>query len=423
MKRIAFGILGCRVNRYETEAMRLQFPSPPYCHVSLDEKADIYIVNTCTVTARADHKSRQLIRALKRRNPEAFIIVTGCYAQRVPNEVLSVEGVSLVLGNKEKERIREYIEAFTHPSFMAGDILGEREYGSLSLNGGRPFGTRAFLKIQDGCNRFCSYCIVPYVRGRPRSRSLASILDEVKRLRGMGFMEVVLCGVNLGLYERDGVRLPDVIEEIEGIERVRLSSLEPDTIDDRLIRLFSIDGKFCPHIHLSLQSGDERLLKKMGRLYTPDYLREVVMKLRRACPDISITADVMVGFPEEDEESLLRTHRLIKELGLNGLHVFRYSPRPGTLAYEFKDSVPSRLKEERAKRLLLLSKRLNLSYRMRFLGRETLVLIESKRENGFVSGLTPNYLRLYLNEDLPPNTMIRARITDVKEEVTLAKRI
>jgi threonylcarbamoyladenosine tRNA methylthiotransferase MtaB len=426
VKRIAFGTLGCRVNKYEEEAMRLQFPSPPYQHVPLEEEADIYIINTCTVTRRADHKSRHLIRALKRGNPSAFIVVTGCYAQRAPQEILSIEGVSLVLGNKEKERIREYIEALREPCFKVEDISKEKDYGLLSLGNGKPQWTRAFMKIQDGCDRFCSYCIVPYVRGKPRSRPLTSILEEVKRLKEMGFKEIVLCGINLGMYESDGARLSTIIErieEIEGIERIRLSSLEPDTIDDELIRLFSKRGKLCPHIHLSLQSGDSELLKRMGRFYTGERFKGLVLKLKDTNPLISITADVIVGFPGEDEGSFLKTYKLIQELGLCSLHIFKYSPRPGTLASNWGDPVSWEVKEERAKRLAILSNELNLKYRERFLGKETLVLIEEKRRDGLRSGLTPEYIRLYFNEDLPPNTIVKALITKIEGEVTFAKSI
>lgn len=420
MKRIAFATFGCRVNRYETEAMRLSL-LPSYQYVPLSEEADIYIINTCTVTSRSDHKSRQLIRSIKRRNPSAMIVVTGCYPQRAPDEVLSIEGVSLVLGNDEKGRVKYEIELDGAPSIRVGDICKKREYSSPSLNGGKPLQTRPFVKIQDGCDRFCYYCIVPYVRGRARGRPLSSIMDEIRMIASMGFKEVVLCGINIGTYHVDGVDLPGLLRrimDVDGIERVRLSSLEPDTIGDGLIELFLSNKKLCPHIHLSLQTGDQGLLRRMGRHYTIEEIRDVVNRLREGVPDISITSDVMVGFPGEDDRSFLKTYDFIKEIDLSSIHIFRYSKRPGTISYSFKESIPPRIKQERARRLALLSKELNLRYRMRFLGRETTVLIEDGR-----SGLMPNYIRVSFDEDLPKGSIIKARIIDVRDEVTVGKRI
>lgn len=417
MKKIAITTLGCKVNRYETECIRAQFTPPEYFVVFLEEEADIHIVNTCTVTQRADHKSRQAIRAAIKKSPEALIVVTGCYVQRSPNEIARIKGVDLVLGNQEKAKIRETIESFTGHT---------TDHSPITLEDRLPRQTRAYIKIQDGCDRFCNYCIVPYVRGKPRSRPLEDVMAEIRSLASSGFKEVVLCGINLGSYGRDLEKetlsqLIKEIEKVEGLARIRLSSLEPDLIDDELIETISSSSRVCPHLHISLQSGDDGILSKMNRNYTTAQFRSLIQRLNSSIPDIAVTTDVMVGFPGEGEESFQRTYKFIEEMDFSNLHVFKYSLREGTLASRFRDTVSEKIKKERAQMLAGLKKRLNLDFRKRFLGQEVEVLSEEKERNGYMVGLTPHYIRVFLEGDeIPPNEIVKVKIEEIGPDFTFS---
>lgn len=428
VKRVALASLGCKVNQYETECIRAQFILPKYLLVPFEEEADIYIINTCTVTQRADHKSRQLIRSSIKRNPKALIVVTGCYAERQPDEVASVEGVDLVLGNKEKVKIRKEVECFLSgggPYVEVAGVSGIKGYDSISLGEGVPWQTRAFVKIQDGCNQSCAYCVVPFVRGRSRSRTSEDVFREVERLTEKGFKEVVLCGINLGSYGQDSrggilAKLIRIIEEIKDLKRLRLSSLEPDKIDDELVQAISNSSKVCPHLHIPLQSGDDRILSKMNRRYNSNDYRNLVTRSREAIPGIAITTDVLVGFPGEDEESFSRTYTFIKEIGFSDLHIFKYSRRQETPAARLKETVPEGIKEERGKVLAGLKKRLNLDFRRRFLSQEVELLIEDKKKDGYTVGLTPHYIRVFLTDSqVSVNQIVKARIDRVAPDLTL----
>ncbi|HHY91013.1 MAG TPA: tRNA (N(6)-L-threonylcarbamoyladenosine(37)-C(2))-methylthiotransferase MtaB, partial [Clostridiales bacterium] len=314
METVAFYTLGCKVNQYETEAMKELFEKAGYTIVEAEGKADVYVINTCTVTNLGDRKSRQFIRRAKRNNPESIIAVVGCYAQIAPEEVLSIEGVNLILGTKDRNRIVEYVEQAKKSRGkinVVEDIMKADEFEEMPIEKMQGK-TRAYLKIQEGCNQYCSYCIIPYARGPIRSRKLEDIVHEVRRLEQHGFKEIVLTGIHIASYGKDLGKntLLDVIRSVhnaEGIQRIRLSSIEPTIMTEAFVEELSKLEKVCPHFHLSLQSGCDETLKRMNRKYTTDEYRRVVHRLRKIWPDVSITTDIMVGFPGETEEEFEKT--------------------------------------------------------------------------------------------------------------------
>lgn len=416
MKRVAITTLGCKVNQYETSRISAQFNRPGYRLVPFEEEADIYIINTCTVTQRADHRSRQSIRAAIKRNPAAFIVVTGCYVERCPSEIVRIEGVDLILDNQKKSKIREAIEEYIglsssdSPPFTSENLL--------------PLKTRAMVKIQDGCDRFCAYCILPYIRGRSRSRPPEDVLAEILTLVNNGFKEVVLCGINLGSYGHDSrMTLSQLIRKIEGIDglrRIRLSSLEPDLVDEEIIKILQNSSKVTPHLHIPLQSGDDEILSKMNRRYSTRQFRDLTETLKQQIREIAITTDVIVGFPGEDEGSFQRTYRFIEEMGFSNLHIFKYSAREGTEAFRLGD-VPEERKRERAQLLAGLKKRLNLNHRRKYLGQVVEILTEAKECDTYTAGLTPQYVRVFLKGGAPVNEILKVKVEEVTSNFTRGK--
>lgn len=407
MKRAAFHNLGCKVNAYETEAMIQQMEAAGYEIVPFEETADIYIINTCTVTGIADRKSRQMLHRAKKRNPDALVVAVGCYVQADPKEAAADEAVDLIVGNDQKGRLVEVIEK--HADAML-DIAASREYESLSVSRSSEH-TRAFLKIQDGCNQFCSYCLIPYVRGRVRSRRPEDVVAEAARLAEAGCREVVLTGIHLSSYGVDfeggemGPPLQDLIlrlAELPGIARIRLGSLEPRIITEEFVKTISSCDKICPHFHLSLQSGCDATLKRMNRRYTAGEYYEKCELLRKAFQHPAITTDVIVGFPGETDEEFEETRAFLEKVKFYEMHVFKYSVRQGTRAAKMPDQVPEQIKTARSNILLSMDERYSEEFRRWYDGKEQELLLEEVVEHDgkrcFV-GHTREYVKGYVEED------------------------
>ena len=418
--RIAFKTLGCRLNQYETEVMKERLRRAGFTIVEPDEEADLFIINTCTVTARAEAKARQYIHRFARRGP---VLVTGCWATVAPEEALR-EGATLVFGNAAKLEVVELV-------WRA--LAGER--GSIELKGHQiaeeriardSEHTRAFVKVQDGCDRFCTYCRTIFARGRSRSKPLEVVVAEVKGLVRNGYREVVLTGIDLADYMKDPRALPELLwalDAIPGLERIRLSSLNPQGVTPELAEFFRESRKACPYFHIPLQSGDDALLRRMNRGYTVAEYREKVALLREEVPNATFGADVMVGFPGETEESFERTCKLVEEVGFIRLHIFRYSPRPGTAAARFPDQVPEGVKRARLERLRELGREVGLRAKREFLGRVLRVLVEEQTPEGHWRGWTENYLDVHLPGELRPGQIIPVRLERVAAEGHLYGRM
>lgn len=399
-KKLATVTLGCKVNQYDTDSVITQFLEAGYKVVDFHEVADIYLINTCTVTNLGDRKSRQMIRRATKRNPQAKIVVMGCLAQTTPEEITALEGVTLVVGTQGRGRILEEIEALERgdQTSLVEDIFQITEFEDLpALDfSGR---TRATLKIQDGCNQFCTYCRVPFARGRSRSRERHSVLAQVKQLVEEGFAEIVLTGIHLGLYGQDlepSISLAQISKEIAdtaGLQRLRISSVDPHEITDELLDLVVNHPVLCRHLHIPLQSGSNQVLQRMKRNYSREDFQEIVRKIRRQIPDVAITTDIMVGFPGETEEDFSQTMELAKEVAFSKIHVFQYSPREGTVAAKFSHQIEARIKEDRSKRLIELGNTLAYNFHSSFIGREVEVLVEQQGKTEGI-GHTDNYLRV-----------------------------
>lgn len=410
MLKVAFHTLGCKVNQYETEAVLEMYKQKGYEIVDFEDFADVYVINTCTVTNLGDRKSRQMISKAKSQNNQAVIVIMGCYAQTSPAEISKISGVSLIIGTKDRAKIvgltEQYIKNKRQIN-MVDDIFKVKEFEELSIQAYQNR-TRAFIKIQEGCNQFCSYCIIPYARGPIRSRSADNVLSEVKSLKDRDFKEVVLTGIHIASYGKDfnnnnGLTwLIKQIEEINGIERIRLSSLEPTLITDEFVSQLKKNKKFCPHFHLSLQSGCNETLKRMNRKYTISQYKEAVNLLRRNFPDVAVTTDIMVGFPGETDYEFEETFNFAKEICFSKIHVFKYSPRKGTPAFKYTNQIDPKIKEQRSKRLIELSNKCEGLFLNRFNNTVQEVLFEQtyKKDQSFIEGLTKNYINVLAKGDL-----------------------
>jgi threonylcarbamoyladenosine tRNA methylthiotransferase MtaB len=431
-RRVAFSTLGCKVNQYDSEALMALFRRAGYQIVNFDDVADVYLVNTCTVTGRGAAKSRQLIRNAIRRSPLSVVAVAGCYTQTDPDEVAAIPGVSLIIGNQDRDRVVELCEQAAdapEPIRAVNNIWLAREFEEMPVDSFLGH-TRAVVKIQEGCNIFCTFCIIPYARGTPRSRRPESVIEEVSRLAAEGFREVVLTGIHLGSYGRDykhEFTLARVVEEltsIEGLDRIRLSSLEPKHVSGHLMDLLEHNPKVCRHLHLSLQSGSRTVLERMKRAYTAQEYREVVQELRRRIPDLGLTTDVIVGFPGETEEEHQESMAFIREMGFARLHVFPFSPRKGTPAATMGGQVPKAVKERRTHEMIALGRELALAFAHAHEGQTLMVLTEEEAdtEHGWLEGYTDNYLRVrFPGGDELRNCIIPVRITAMDEEVCLGE--
>ena len=426
MKKVAFYTLGCKVNQYETEAMLEMFKKDGYVQVDSEEYADVYVINTCTVTHMSDRKSRQYIRRMKKLNPNAIIAVVGCYSQVSPEEILEIEEVNLVMGTNERRQIVEEIKKLdaTKKASTVDDIMKVRAFEEIEINqtNGR---TRAFMKIQDGCDRFCTYCIIPYARGgKVRSRDLDSIVNEAKKLADNGYKEVVLTGIHVASYGKDVrdeqmnlLRVIKEVDKIEGIKRIRLSSVEPILFTDEFVSEVSKMDKVCPHYHLSLQSGCDETLKRMNRRYTTAEYKEIVDRLRENIPNVAITTDVIVGFPGETNDEFNKTYEFLRDIELSQMHVFKYSPRKGTPAATMENQVDPQMKQFRSDKLLNLTKENFNKFASKFIGEEMDVLFETNIVDNKYEGLTPNYIRVVVDSEKDiEGQILKVKITDVKNE-------
>lgn len=398
-KKAAFITLGCKVNTAETEGMKKLFRDAGYEIVAESEFADVYVINTCTVTNMGDRKSRHMLRRANKLNPDAVIAAVGCFAQVSPDEAAKIEGVNLVVGNNMKHNIVELVEKVkdSGPQKYVNERKALSEFEELPIETYDEH-TRAFIKIQDGCDQFCSYCIIPYARGPVRSRRVTEILREAEGLTQRGFKEIVLTGIHLTSYGvKEGTDLGELIKElhkVKGLERIRLGSLEPMFLSPDFVSGIENLPKLCPHFHISLQSGCASTLKRMNRRYTPEDYRDIVKRLREKVPNVTITTDIMVGFPGETEEEFKESYEFCKEMEFLWIHVFKYSPRKGTPASRYPNQIDAEVKERRSKIMIELAEEMKRNVLGSFIGKEMPILIEQPAgtDSSDMEGHTPNYL-------------------------------
>ena len=414
-KVVRFVTLGCKVNQYETNAMAQKFLEKGYQIIeeitpeNEDIKPDICIINTCTVTNMSDRKSRQMLRRMKEKNPETIVVAVGCYAQVAKEELAKIPEIDLVLGNNEKVEVVKHVEEYINNNINnveLDDVMYSKEFSDFG-NVTYTEKTRAVIKIQDGCDRFCSYCIIPYARGRVRSRKPESIISEITQIASKGIKEVVITGIHIASYGKDfamskddklaNYRLIDLLEEIneiQGIQRIRLGSIEPLLITEEFVERLKKLEKICHHFHLSLQSGCDETLKRMNRRYTTEQFKEIVRLLRKAYEDVNLTTDIIVGFPGETDEEFNKTYQFLKEIKFYKMHVFKYSPRKGTKAAVMPNQISGDMKEERSKKLIELSDRNEIEYNNSYIGKNVEVLFEEEKD-GMYKGHTQNYIMVY----------------------------
>lgn len=423
-RKVAFYTLGCKLNFAETSTISRSFPEEHFERVSPDSKADVYVINTCTVTDTADRKCRQAIRKFIQRSPEAVIAVVGCYAQLRPEAVSLIPGVDLILGNNEKFDVVRYLETRTgnkKPEIHLCGVLSPDQFNSSFSVGDR---TRSFLKIQDGCDYNCAYCTIPMARGPSRNEKIEVLIREAERIAGSGTREIVLTGVNIGDFGRSTgeslTRLLEQLVKIPGIERLRLSSIEPNLITKEIIRLTATEEKILPHFHIPLQSGSDNVLKLMRRRYKRDLFSSRILEIREAIPLAGIGVDVIVGFPGETDNDAEETYNFLRSLPVSYLHVFNFSERPGTPASEMKGKVPFQARDHRSKKLISLSREKHIRFSRLNIGTTTRVLFEGSRKNGRISGFTENYLKVDYPWDASLSGTIRTvRITGSDEKDNL----
>lgn len=402
MKKVKFSTLGCKVNQYETEAMAELFVKNGY-EITEDYNCDVFVLNTCTVTNLSDRKSRQQISKIRSENSDAIIAVVGCYSQVSPDEIENIEGVNVILGTKYRKEIVELCELAKSSNKIINKVenIGKnREFEELTINTEHSM-TRAYIKIQEGCSQFCSYCIIPYARGPIRSRNIRDIVLEAKRLADNGFKEIVLTGIHVASYgkdlENEDIGLIDVIEDIgqiDKIKRIRLSSLEPRIVDKQFLDRLSKLEQFCDHFHLSLQSGSDSILQSMNRKYDTDLYEKTINLIREYYPNAAITTDIIVGFPGETDEDFEKTLNFVDKIQFSKIHVFKYSNRKGTVASKMKNQVSGVVKKERSKLLIEKSKYYTDKFLDNMLNQPIKVLFESKNDDGYIKGYTTNYIRV-----------------------------
>ncbi|MGL5582123.1 MAG: tRNA (N(6)-L-threonylcarbamoyladenosine(37)-C(2))-methylthiotransferase MtaB [Cetobacterium sp.] len=427
-KKVAFYTLGCKVNQYESESIKNQLIKIGYEEENFENKSDIYIVNSCTVTSIADKKTRNVLRRAKKMNPESIVIVTGCYAQTNSKELLEIEEIDFVVGNSNKSGLVDFIQDIENKKskVLTENIFEERAYEEYEFATLREM-SRAYIKIQDGCNNFCSYCKIPFGRGKSRSRSLESICKEIEVLTKEGFKEFIIIGINLGAYGEDldsDVNLETLLEtvvKLEGVERVRIGSMYPDKISDRFIEIMRENSdKLMPHLHISLQSCDNTVLERMRRNYGAELIQERLLKLRENVENMEYTADVIVGFPGETDEMFNNTYEVIKNIGFSDLHVFQYSDREKTLANTFTDKIDGNVKKKRAEVLETLRKEMGKERREKYIGKDLEVLVEEIKEDGCSYGYSQNYLRVKTSEATAGvNELVKVEISNLEKELLI----
>ena len=427
-KRVSFHTLGCKLNFSESSTLAREFERGGYLRVEPSEATDVAVINSCSVTEHADKKCRNIIRKIHRRNPNAIIAVTGCYAQLKPEDIAKIEGVNIVLGNNDKgdlyRRVEELRET-TNTEVYSCSVEEMTRFFAAYSSGDR---TRSFLKVQDGCDYKCAYCTIHYARGHSRNIPIADIVAEAREIVAAGQKEIVITGINTGDFGRTtGEKFIDLLralDEVEGVERYRISSIEPNLITDEIIELCAKSSKFVPHFHIPLQSGSTHILGLMRRRYTADRYRERIAKIREMMPDAFLGVDVIVGVPGEGEEEFMETYRLLEEVGASFLHIFPFSERPGTPAVDMPNKVQPRISTERVQRLEALSSRLHKAFAERYLGSEREVLFESTDRNGLMYGYTDNYLRVSAPYDTALiNNICRVRLVAFDEEGNIRSEI
>ena len=428
-QKVAFYTLGCKVNQYETNAMEQQFKNCGYDIVKNTEIADIYVINTCTVTNVAERKSRQMLRRVKEINENSILIVCGCYAQVAEKELEQIPEIDIILGINEKNKIVEIVEKYIKSKDaetleQVSDVASQKEFldfGDVTYTEKN----RAVVKVQDGCNMFCTYCLIPYARGRIRSRKIESVVSEITQIAKTGIKEVVITGIHVESYGKDfddisdkKIRLIDLLEainKIDGIERIRLSSLEPNVIDEEFIQRLLKLNKICDHFHLSLQSGCDSTLKRMNRKYTTQTYKKAVQLLRENYPEVKLTTDVIVGFPGETNEEFDSTYKFLKEIKFYRMHVFKYSKRRGTPAEKMPNQVDGNIKEQRSRTLIQLSNECENSYNESYIGKNVKVLFE-EFEDGYFRGHTTNYMMVNVKGEAKDEKTFVNQILNVKIE-------
>ena len=430
-KTVAFCTLGCKVNQYETNAMIEQFIKKKYTIKEFNEEADIYIINTCTVTNMADRKSRQMLRRAKELNPNSIIVACGCYAQVAKEELAKIPEIDLIYGTNEKNKIADLIEEKMTEEVLktkkdgkeketkVTDVMYQKEFLDFGVTDYTEK-TRAVIKVQDGCDRFCSYCIIPYARGHVRSRKIQNVVEEIKNIAQKGIKEVVITGIHLASYGKDfkpHAQLIDLLEEINkigGIERIRLGSLEPTLITVEFLDRLSKLEKICDHFHLSLQSGCDETLKRMNRRYTTKEFEEGVELIRKYYKNVALTTDIIVGFPGETDEEFNKTYEFLKKINFYQMHIFKYSPRKGTKAAVMPNQIDGNIKEQRSTKLIELSHNNEIKYNEKEVGKELEVLWEEK-EGDYIKGHTKNYKVVKIPYKNIENTISKAKIEKVEK--------
>lgn len=408
-KTVAFHTLGCKVNHYETEGIWNMFQKDGYERVDFDKMADVYVINTCTVTNTGDRKSRQIIRRAVRRNPDAVICVTGCYAQTSPGEVLEIDGVDVVVGTQNRKNMIKLIEQHIEtrlPVNGVSPIMQSRVFEEMDVPTFTDR-TRASLKIQEGCNNFCTFCIIPWSRGLLRSRKPENVLKQANQLVQAGYKEIVLTGIHTAGYGEDmedysfANLLQDLEDHVDGLERIRISSIEASQITDEVIEVLDRSQKIVRHLHVPLQSGSNTVLQRMRRKYSADYYKEKVDKLKRALPGLAITSDIIVGFPGETEEEFLETYQFVEQIEFAELHVFPFSRRTGTPAARMENQVPNEIKDQRVQKMIALSNELANAYAKQFEGTVVDVIPEEicKEDRHYLIGYSDNYLKVRFAAD------------------------
>lgn len=414
MKKVAFKTLGCRLNMFETDSIASQFSGNGYEIVDFGDKADAYIINTCTVTNQSDHKSRQVINQSKKNNANAITVVTGCMATNYKEKLEANENIDYVIDNDHKTSVFSVVDSHTNGEIVMPDNFEKDLFGYESAKD--TFHTRSFIKIQDGCNNFCTYCIIPKVRGRATSRPVKEVIKNIENVVAFGFKEVVLTGVNLGTYKSDDLDFEGLVEkilEIPGDFRVRISSIEPDGYSESFFRLFE-NPKLTPHMHICLQSGSENILKRMKRFYTGVEFKDVISKVKQRYPDFNVTTDLIVGFPGETEEEFNESVEFVKQIGFGHIHTFKYSLRKNTRAESFPNHLPDTIKSKRSEIIRKISEEQRLKYRSSFIGKFQNILVEKIDELGWAFGYGENYIPIRVKtHEIEKNNFYKVLIKDI----------